>query len=51
MKEKNIKMYNNLVNFLFEIDNRFMNDNYPKELREFLNAGNKLGIAIEKNIL
>jgi hypothetical protein len=49
-REKSIAMYNKLVTFLYEIDNRFMEDNYPKELREFITAGNKLRNTIEKNI-
>ena len=49
-RNKNISMYNKLVSFLYEISNRYLNDNFPKELRDFINAGNKLRDALEKKI-
>lgn len=49
-RNKNISMYNKLVNFLYEIDNRYLNDNFPKELRDFISAGNKLRDTLEKKI-
>ena len=49
-KAKTGAMYNKLVSFLYEINNRYLNDNFPKELRDFISAGNKLRDALEKKI-
>lgn len=53
-REQNIKIYNKLVNFLFEVDCFFSNTGaryeYGEEIREFEKAGVKLRQAIEKKI-
>lgn len=49
-KAKTGAMYNKLVSFLYEINNRYLNDNFPKELRDFISAGNKLRNAMENKL-
>lgn len=53
-REQKIKIYNKLVNFLFEVDCFFSNtgarNEYRKEIDEFERAGVKLRQAIEKEI-